>query len=208
MFIIGVYAGPYKPESVHDYMHDFIPDLKVIITTGVTFNGKLYNVPLLDAFICDTSARAFLKCGKGHGGYSSCEWCTQYGTYVDGRVVFPDMDSSQRTNSQFEQMSDEDHHRSKSPLRGLGIRMVSDFPLDYMHLVSLDIVRKLIALWFKGPLHCRVPSAVLTTISDHMKLCRQNLPCSLVFIIYRTSFAFIKDCPVNSTKTSWFCHLL
>ncbi len=94
VFIIGVYAGPCKPESVNDYMHDFIEDLKVVTRVGVTFNGKHYNVPLPDAFICDTPARAFLKCVKGHGSYSSCERCTQYGIYLDGKVVFPDMDSS------------------------------------------------------------------------------------------------------------------
>ncbi|KAG7506060.1 hypothetical protein JOB18_045880 [Solea senegalensis] len=102
-------------------MHDFIEDLKAITTTGVMLSGKQYNIALPDAFICDTPAKAFLKCIKGHGGYSSCERCTQYGIYVDSRVVFPDMDYSLRTDTQFEQMSDEDHHRSKSPLQGLGI---------------------------------------------------------------------------------------
>lgn len=153
VFIISVYAGPCKPESVNDYMHDFIEDLKVITTTGVMLNGKHYNVTLPDAFICDTPARAFLKCIKGHGGYSSCERCTQYGIYVDSRVVFPEMDSSLRTDTQFEQMSDEDHHHSKSPLQGLGIGLVSAFPLDYMHLVCLGIVRKLVC-GLKG--HCSV----------------------------------------------------
>lgn len=178
VFIIGVYAGPCKPESVNDYMHDFIEDLKVVTRVGVTFNGKHYNVPLPDAFICDTPARAFLKCVKGHGGYSSCERCTQYGIYLDGKVVFPDMDSSLRTDTQFDQMFDEEHHHSKSPLQGLGIGMVSSFPLDYMHLVCLGIVRKLIALWFKGPLQCRVSSSTLSAISDHLKLCRPSLPRS------------------------------
>ncbi len=178
VFIIGVYAGPCKPESVNDYMHDFIEDLKVVTASGISFNGKHYNVPLPDAFICDTPARAFLKCIKGHGGYSSCERCTQYGVYLDGKVVFPDIDSSLRTDTQFDQMSDEDHHHSKSPLQGLGIGMVSNFPLDYMHLVCLGIVRKLIALWFKGPLHCRVSSSTLSAISDHLKRCRRSLPRS------------------------------
>lgn len=34
VFIIGVYAGPCKPESVNDYMHDFIEDLKFLLFTG------------------------------------------------------------------------------------------------------------------------------------------------------------------------------
>lgn len=99
VLIIGVYAGPCKLESVNDYMHDFVEDLKAITATGVTFNDKHYKVPLPDAFIHDTPARAYLKCVKGHGGYSSCERCTQSGIYVDGKVVFPDMDSSPRTDT-------------------------------------------------------------------------------------------------------------
>lgn len=176
VFMMGIYAGPCKPESVNDYMHDFIEDVKKVTKTGIVFNGKHFNVPLPDAFICDTPARAYLKCIKGHGGYSSCERCTQYGVYVDGKVIFPDMDSSLRSDSQFEEMLDEDHHNSKSPLQELGIGMVSAFPLDYMHLICLGIVRKLLALWIKGPLQCRVPTSTLSAISDHLKQCRQSLP--------------------------------
>lgn len=40
VFIIGVYAGPRKLESVNHYMHDFTEDLKVITTTGANLSGK------------------------------------------------------------------------------------------------------------------------------------------------------------------------
>lgn len=74
VIIIGLYAGPTKPNSIVDCLKDFIHDVKVITSEGLHYNGKHYNIALPDAFICD--ADAFLKCTKGHSGYNSCECCT------------------------------------------------------------------------------------------------------------------------------------
>lgn len=46
VFIIGVHAGPCKPESVKDYMRECIDNLKVR-RVGATFNGKHYIEPHL-----------------------------------------------------------------------------------------------------------------------------------------------------------------
>lgn len=73
VFIIGLYAGVAKPDSVTKYLKEFIEDLKSITQEGLNYRGKHFNVALPDAFICDAPARAFLKCIKGHSGYSSCE---------------------------------------------------------------------------------------------------------------------------------------
>uniref|UniRef100_A0A3B4XDC6 Uncharacterized protein n=1 Tax=Seriola lalandi dorsalis TaxID=1841481 RepID=A0A3B4XDC6_SERLL len=83
VIIIGLYAGPTKPNSVEDYLNDFIQALKVITNEGLHYNGKHYNIALPDAFICDAPARAFLKCTKGHSGYNSCERCTKHGIRMD-----------------------------------------------------------------------------------------------------------------------------
>ena len=37
------------------------------------------------------------------------------------------------------------------PLNNLSIGTVSQFPLDFMHLVCLGVVKRLIWLWMKGP---------------------------------------------------------
>lgn len=55
--------------------------------------------------------------------------------YIRNRMTFPLTDSALRTDASFRQMLDEDHHVAQSPLTGLGIDMVLDFPHDYMHLV-------------------------------------------------------------------------
>ena len=44
--------------------------------------------------------------------------------------------------------------------------MVSQFPLDYMHLICLGVVRKLIYLWLKGPLPTRMHHNLVRSLSD------------------------------------------
>lgn len=176
VFMISLYVGPSKPPSVHEYMKDAVEEFKTLSKEGLYFNEKHYSVPLPDAFICDAPARAFLKCIKGHSGYSSCERCVQPGVHLNGKIVYPDMVAALRTDAEFDEMLDEEHHRDMSPLRELGVGLVTSFVLDYMHLVCLGIVRKLVSLWVKGPLTCRISSSVLTVVSENLKRLRQNLP--------------------------------
>lgn len=150
--------------------------MKVVIQEGLHFNAKHYKVAVPEAFICDAPARAFLKCVKGHSGYNACECCVQTGVYVSGRMTYPDLTAELRTDSQFEEMIDEDHHTGVSPLKHLGVGLVTSFVLDYMHLVCLGVVRKLIYLWIKGPLKCRVSASVLSLISQQMASLRLNIP--------------------------------
>ena len=44
--------------------------------------------------------------------------------------------------------------------------MVSGFVLDYMHLVCLGVVRKIVFLWVSGPLKTRLSSNIVGNISE------------------------------------------
>ena len=63
-----------------------------------------------------------------------------------------------------------EHHLQPSQLRQLPIGMVSQFPLDYMHLVCLGVLKRFIWLWMKGPLNnnCRIGIQVVRQISDSL----------------------------------------
>lgn len=147
VIIIGLYAGQTKPNSVEDYLNDFIQDLKVITNEGLHYNGKHYSFALPDAFICDAPARAFLKCTKGHSGYNSCERCTEHGICMDNKVVFPDLKAPLRTDAQFTDMIDEEHHHGVSPLQELDIEMVSSFLRDFSFLCLSLLTLRL--LWWE-----------------------------------------------------------
>lgn len=69
-----------------------------------------------------------------------------------------------RTDVSFNAFEDEDHHKDISPLVELNIGMVSQFPQDYMHLVCLGVLKRLLLLWKKGPLRYRLGSQDLNQI--------------------------------------------
>ena len=127
------------------------------------------------AVICDAPARAYVKCVKGHSGYYACERCTQEGAYFD-KMTFPDMNESPRTDEQFLSAADEDHQLGISPLISLGIGCVSQFPLDYMHLVCLGVVRRMIFLWLQGPKKHGLGTSVISDISQSLLSLLANIP--------------------------------
>ena len=65
-------------------------------------------------------------------------------------MTFPEIAVSLHTDVQFDEMTDGDHHIGSPPFGGLSIGMVSQFPLDYMHLVCLSVTQRLILLWMMG----------------------------------------------------------
>jgi hypothetical protein len=174
-FLIAVYSGYGKPTSVNDFLKDFVNEMNVIQQRGLEYAGKQYSLNLT-AVICDAPARAFVKCVKGHSGYSACERCVQDGVYTDGRMTFPETGAKKRTDDEFRAMLYEDHQTAISPFSQLDIGCVSNFPLDYMHLVCLGVVRRTILQWLKGPLNCRLSGALVNKISDNLKSLRRHLP--------------------------------
>jgi len=64
-----------------------------------------------------------------------------------------------------------------SPLTQLSCGLVSDFPLDYMQLVCLAVVRKLLHLWIHGPSCTRMSHNHLASISGLLQAMRPHIPC-------------------------------
>ncbi|KAG1681459.1 PiggyBac transposable element-derived protein 4 [Nymphon striatum] len=152
----------------------FVQEMKAVQKSGIVYNYKKYLV-CLDAFICDAPAQAYVKCIKGHSGYNSCERCIQKGVHT-GRVTFPEFGAKLLTDTEFNDMRDKAHHTGISPLKELGVGFVSQFVLDYMHLICLGIVRKIIFMWMKGPLKSRLSANLLSVISRNLADVRQSLP--------------------------------
>ena len=58
----------------------------------------------------------------------------------------------------------------------LSLDLVLHLPLDYMHLVCLGVVRRLILAWMKGPLSCRLSAKSVRNISDRLCEFRPYMP--------------------------------
>ena len=85
----------------------------------------------------------------------------------------PELVASLRTDDSFLHQDDSIHHTSVSPFTQLGYKMVSGFPLDYMHLICLGVERRLIILWIDGPSPCKLSQSMITAISEKLIIMRQ-----------------------------------
>ena len=174
-FVIGLFSGQSKPTDVGVFLQFFVEEYNELQTNGFNHDGLLLMVKITSV-ICDSPGRAFAKNTKLYSGYHGCDKCTQTGVW-EGKMTFPEVDAPLRTDTSFNEMIDEEHHKGPSPFVQANIGMVSQFPLDYMHLVCLGVMKRLILLWMKGPLKCRLGSMTITQISDHLLSLKDSIPC-------------------------------
>ncbi|KAL0149285.1 hypothetical protein M9458_055323 [Cirrhinus mrigala] len=158
--VIALFCCVSKPSCLAAYLKDVVSELQEL-SKAFVIKGKQCFLKVTSV-ICDSSAKAFIKGAKGHTGY-----CVQTGVYLKHRMTFPEVNSPLQTDHSFEMMSDEDHLVTKSPLTDVGISIVSCFPHNYMQLVCLGVVRRLLDLWIaSGPLLCRLSSHQMELISS------------------------------------------
>ena len=179
VILIGIYHGYEKPKSPNSFIQYFIEEVKQLTSEGVNFKNKV--IPFrLKAVICDAPAKSFILCVKGHGGYSSCTKCRVEGQYFDNRICFPDTNSIKRKDVDYINKVDEEFHNegAQSLLESVSnFGLVTNVPLDYMHLVCLSVVRKLLNLWIRGSLNgVRIQYQNVNKISTNLLTLRSNVP--------------------------------
>ena len=174
--LIALFCGGSKPTSLSEYLRAFVNELNML-KDGFLIGQNTFFVKV-SSVICDAPARAYVKAVKGHTGYSGCDKCTQSGVYSNHRMTFPERNAPLRTDENFKACNDEEHHQGLSPFSELNIGMVSCFPHDYMHLVCLGVVLKLLDLWMgsAGPRHCRISAGQCSIISDRLTGLRAFVP--------------------------------
>lgn len=154
-FVVGIFHGYHKPTSENQFLQSFVEEYNLIKESGLVFNKSRVDVEI-NALICDAPAKAYVTYVKNHTGYHGCSKCIQ-GDFLNNRMTFPQLDCHLRTDESFQNKSDEDHHLGESILENLGIGMVSQVPLDYMHLVCLGVMKRLLHFWYKGPYDVKIP---------------------------------------------------
>lgn len=166
-FLIGLYfSETSKPLSVNEYLEDFVEETRKLSSHGFKIGKKLVKIKLL-CIIADAPARNFVKQTVGFNGYHGCDRCTVKGQH-NGRVVFENINGNLRTDEGFANVAYKKHQTGLSPLAGLGIGLVSDVVLDYMHLICLGVTRKLLYTWKKGTLRYRLGRSMQEQISSRL----------------------------------------
>lgn len=108
-FLIAIYYGDAKPNSLTDYLNDFIHELNDILEYGLSYDGNNFKVTVV-CFTCDAPARAFLKNIKGHMDYKGSKRCTDTGICYNKRINYIKHDASAQTHFNFENFHDLSHH--------------------------------------------------------------------------------------------------
>ncbi len=175
VFVIALFHGCSKPHPLSDYLEDFLAELDKIQVDGITHGGKRYAFKIC-CFSCDAPARCFLKCIIGHTGYFACERCVMKGSW-EGRVVYNVGEASElRTDDKFANCDYEHHQKCVSPLIGHNISCVQGFPLDYMHMVCLGVVKRILHFLKSGPRICKLSSGQIAQISAKLVLLKGKMP--------------------------------
>jgi len=157
VFIIGIYHGDTKPADSMEYLKDFVVEAKLLVENGITFETMHYAC-IISTISADSPAKAFLLNIKGHSGYGSCTKCTTHGEYKENRVCFPLKSGIKRLDSDYETKLDNDFHMGRSALEDiLKLGLVTNVPMDYLHLICIGICKKLLNLWCNDKVTVRLP---------------------------------------------------
>lgn len=174
-FIIGIYHGMCKPADANEFMNHFVNEFILLSQYGITISNVKYTVAI-NAILCDAPARSFITYTKGHTGYFSCPKCTLEGDFVRNKVIFPQTHNSLRTNETFKNRLQIEYHTGDSILEKLSIGMISQIPLDYMHLVCLGVMKRLLQLWLRGNKNIRLSANDVNAVSQHLLEIKTYIP--------------------------------
>lgn len=76
---------------------------------------------------------------------------------------------TERTDDSLHNMTDRDFQNGETIMRDIpNFGLVSNVPLDTMHLVFLGVVKKLLNLWHCGPLNVRLSTNLINQISKKL----------------------------------------
>ena len=175
-FIVSLFCGKAKPEPVEEYLQDFLKELQDLQENGFVHEGTRVDVKI-NAFICDAPARAFLKCIKGHNAYHGCERCEALASHVTGRMVYTNhAPCERRTDEKFRNVQYTEHQKKATPLITAGVGCVTQFVLDYMHVVCLGAVKRLLTYLIRGPVEFRLPKRSIEEVSRRLMELRGKMP--------------------------------
>ena len=166
-FTIALFYGTSKPSNPQEFMEDFLNEYTYLVREGLTFKDTLYNVRI-KAFVCDAPARQLLKSMKPHNAYHGCERCDVNGQYISNRMTFHEK-GDKRTGELFANHAYAGTHQYElSFLTNYGFDCISQFPLDYMHLICLGVMKRLLLCWKEGSRPHKLSAGQITLISNNL----------------------------------------
>lgn len=176
VFIIGAYYGTNKPKDCNEYLQDFVEELKHLYNEGLIYNNEKYTV-ILNALIADSPAKSFILNCKGHTGKNSCVKCLVKGEWINHRIHFSNLDAELRTHEDFAACLYEDFHQGNTILSEVPcFDIISSVPYDYMHVILIGAVKKLLLFWTTANHHHSLPSHTIKTLDEKLISISKYIP--------------------------------
>ena len=174
VFPVALTFGQSKPSNL-DFLTDTVNDLNILLRNGLQVDGRHIQVNF-KCVVCDAPARAMVKRIKQYSGYYGCDRCDQKGVWLNKMTFQQTANLSLRTDVSFRQQLQEEHHHGVSILCDLPINMIKTFPLDYMHMCCLGVMKRLLLVWLRGKKQTRLSSGQISSISTRLKSLRKSIP--------------------------------
>lgn len=174
--MVALFCGNGKPDSLESFLDNFIKELNFLIINNIEYNGNIFKIEIR-SFICDAPARAMLNLIMGHTTKHGCEKCCIIAkteafnknnnksckSHSKRKLYYPvKIEHKERKNSDFSlnQVCSNNcaHIKDISPLlRIKDIRLVTQFPLDPMHLIYLGVVKRILVNYLlEGTRKCKL----------------------------------------------------
>ena len=174
VFPVALTLGKSKPSDL-DFLLDTIQDVQNLLRDGFYVQENHYNVTL-KCIVCDAPARALVKAIKQYSGYYGCERCDQKGIWIR-KMSFQETDNlTLRTDASFRNQTQAEHHLGQSPVCNLPIDMIVSFPLDYMHMCCLGVMKRMILVWVRGGKQFRLSAGQQDEISKRLQNLQRSIP--------------------------------
>ena len=176
VFPVAFSFGKSKPSDL-EFLKETVFDLDSILKNGLKINAQKHLTVSLRCIVCDAPAKAMVKGVKLVSGYYGCDRCEVKGIW-DGKVIYDETRNLPlRTNQRFRNRANPQHHKFDTPFTKIeSLNMISHFPIDYMHLLCLGVMKRLILLWLRGPRSVRLCQGQINIMNDRMSAFKKYIP--------------------------------
>ena len=168
---LGLFGGVGKPD-IGAFIGKLCDEIKHLQENGCEVDKVRFSLEKI-IFICDSPARSYVQCINPHNAYYGCGYCRTKGEYHHNRIVFPQLLAVDRTDTDYSDMK-ENNQSSQSPLIGI-VPLMSAFPPEYMHLVLLGVMKKIMFYTFFQVKGCQMKSRLSSAQIE-------NISCDLMNI--------------------------
>ena len=196
-FIIALYFRSIKLNEADEFIQDFMEEYKRLNSVGFEQGNQTFIVTV-NVVIFDTPARQFSKSIRSHNARYACERCVVEGEYFENPVTYLSTRATLYNNDDFKKLIYTDHQIQKSPFIHSGIKCVESFPLDYMHLVCLGVMKRLLLFLKEGLRLCKLSSRYINQISERLEELRDFFRQKL--LVKQEDFMTLRDSKLLSLE--------